>query len=81
MKDKTTPPENLLDARTVGHWLGIAISTVYDHVNRGTLPHVKLWSGERKAVIRFRREDVEEFIRQRSHGGSSADVNTKADSR
>ena len=58
--------ERLLDAREVASWLGIAISTVYDQAARGVLPHVALWRGHRRTVLRFRRCDIERFLLERS---------------
>ena len=63
---KTEELEPLLDAREVADWLGIAPSTVYDAVAKGYLPAVLMWKGQRRTLIRFRREDVEKFIKERS---------------
>jgi excisionase family DNA binding protein len=57
-------PDTLLDARTVARWLGIAVATVYEQAARGVLPTVRLWKGKRRTLIRFRRTDIDEFIRQ-----------------
>jgi hypothetical protein len=35
---------------------------VYDAVARGVL---KLWQGSRRTLIRFRRADIERFLRER----------------
>jgi len=61
-------PDTLLDARTVARWLGVAVATVYDQATRGVLQVVKLWNGKRRTLMRFRREDVEAFIRNRTAG-------------
>ncbi len=58
--------ETLLNANTVARWLGVAVTTVYDQAARGVIPHVRLWKGARRTLIRFRREDVENFLRDRA---------------
>lgn len=58
--------EALLDASTVARWLHVAVTTVYEQAARGVLPHVRLWKGTRRSLIRFRREDVENFLRDRA---------------
>ena len=59
-------PEPLVDATAVGRHLRVARSTVYDQVAKGLLPHVRLWSGARRTVIRFRMSDIEKFLRDRT---------------
>jgi excisionase family DNA binding protein len=63
-----TIPDNeaLVDATAVGRHLKVTKSTVYDQVSKGVLPHVRLWSGTRRTVIRFRMSEIEAFIRERS---------------
>ena len=56
----------LLTAEDVARILNIKVSTVYDGVYRGLLPAVRIWKGKRRTLIRFRRADVEEFIRERA---------------
>ncbi len=58
--------EALLDAPTVARWLKVATTTVYEQAARGVLPHIRLWKGARRTLIRFRRSDVEQFIRTRT---------------
>ncbi len=58
--------EKLWTAQQVAEVLSVKPSTVYDAVYRGVLPVVRLWKGRRRALIRFRRVDIEEFIRRRS---------------
>ena len=58
--------EPLLTAKDVATLLNIRKSTVYDAVEKGRLPAVSLWKGKRRTFLRFRRSDIEEFIRQRT---------------
>ncbi len=58
--------ESLLTAQQVAEILAIKPSTVYDAVYRGVLPVVRLWEGRRRTLVRFRRTDIVEFIRQRA---------------
>lgn len=68
---ETNENETLLDAAVVAKWLGVAPSTIYDQAARGVLPHVRLWKGSRRTVIRFRRDDIERFVRERTCGPRS----------
>lgn len=54
-------PERLLTPKEVAEWLGVTVSWVLDHASRRKprLESVKLGK-----LVRFRREDVEEFIRE-----------------
>lgn len=56
----------LLSAEEVARLLNIKVSTVYDAVARRRLPAVQLWKGNRRSLIRFRRQDIEDFIRART---------------
>jgi excisionase family DNA binding protein len=57
---------DLIDAAEVAVWLGVALSTVYDQATRGVIPHVRLWRRSRRTLIRFRRGDIETFVRDRT---------------
>ena len=52
-------PERLLTPVQVAEWLGVSVAWVLDHASRRRphLPSVKLGK-----VVRFRREDVENFV-------------------
>lgn len=54
-------PEKLLTPKEVAEWLGVTDSWVLDHASRRKpqLESVKLGK-----LVRFRREDVEDFIRE-----------------
>jgi len=55
----------LLTAHDVADRLNLKVSTVYDAAARGHLPFVRLWKGQRRSLIRFREEDLEQLIKQR----------------
>ena len=59
-------PNQLLTARQVAELLNIRISTVYALCRRRDLPHIRLSEGKRRALIRFRRADIEEMLRERT---------------
>jgi excisionase family DNA binding protein len=66
----------LLTVEEVSHLLRIKPATVYEAAASGRIPCVKLWRGRRKALVRFRLSDIQEFIARRSvpvkgaeHGG------------
>jgi len=56
----------LLAAQEVARLLHVRPSTVYALCRRRELPHVRLSQGRRRALIRFRLEDLERLIRERS---------------
>jgi excisionase family DNA binding protein len=58
--------DSLLTAQEVADLLRVRPVTVYAAAARGRIPCVTLWKGKRRNLVRFRREDVEEFIRLRS---------------
>jgi len=65
------PTENespLLTVEEVAKRLRLRPSTIYEAVAANRLPHIQLWRGRRKAVIRFRSEDLESFVRDRTFG-------------
>ena len=62
-------PELLLTAQQVSRRLNIRVATVYAAAYDGRLPCVRLWEGRRRALIRFRAEDIERLIQERSSGG------------
>jgi len=61
----------LLTAEEVAILLRIKVPTVYDAAARGHLPVVRLWTGRKRSLIRFRRDDIERLIRD---GGSDGPV-------
>ena len=58
------PP--LLTAKEVADLLRVKPTTVYEAAGQGRIPCVRLWTGRRKALVRFRRADIERLIRERS---------------
>ena len=54
----------LITVEEVSHLLHLKPATVYEAAADGRIPCVRLWRGKRKALVRFRRADIEEFIRQ-----------------
>jgi excisionase family DNA binding protein len=56
----------LLTVEEVSRLLCIKPATVYEAAAAGRIPCVKLWRGRRKSLVRFRRSDIEEFIRERT---------------
>lgn len=54
-------PSTLLDAAEVAAWLNVKESWVRKQASRGLLPHIKLGK-----YLRFRSEDIEGWLRERS---------------
>ena len=67
MEDVRSP---LLTAEEVAQLLRLKAATVYEAAASGRIPSVRLWKGRRKTLVRFRRDDIEELIRARTHRGS-----------
>ena len=60
-------PERLLTVEEVARLLSVKPGTVYDAASDGRLPVVRLWEGKRRSLLRFRREDIERIIRERTN--------------
>ena len=58
--------ETLLTSEQVAELLALKPQTVRDAAWRGRLPCVRLWQGKKKSLLRFRRSEIEAFIRERS---------------
>ncbi|HKZ20437.1 MAG TPA: helix-turn-helix domain-containing protein [Acidimicrobiia bacterium] len=52
----------LLTAEEVANLLRVKVSTIYDAAARGQLPVVRVWQGARRALVRFRRQDIERIL-------------------
>ena len=59
MESKSLPSEKLLTPREVASWLDVSVDWVQDHV---TAKEPRIASVRIGKLLRFRREDVEEFI-------------------
>jgi excisionase family DNA binding protein len=60
--------DHLLHARQIAEILNIRLSTVYALCRRGELVHIRLTEGRRRPLIRFRKEDLEKLLRDRTRG-------------
>lgn len=58
----------LINARRVAEILDVRISTVYALCRRGELVHIRLGEGRRRPLIRFRFEDLQALLEQRTIG-------------
>ena len=58
-------PDALLTAEEVAPLLRLKPSTIYEAASDGRLPCIRLWEGRRRALVRFRRSDIERLIRDR----------------
>ena len=56
----------LMTADEVAEDLRLKPATVYQAAAEGRIPSVRLWRGQRKALVRFRREDIEKLIEDRT---------------
>ena len=51
---------------------GAGVAEIYDWAARGILPHIRILAGKRRPVIRFRRSDLDRFLRERTVGNTSS---------
>ena len=58
--------DQLMTAEQVAHLLLLKPSTIRDAARRGKIPCVRLWTGKRKTLLRFKRSEIEQFIRERT---------------
>lgn len=58
--------DQLLTADDVANLLQLKPQTIRDAAWRGKLPCVRLWTGKKKTLLRFRREDIDRFINERA---------------
>ena len=58
--------EKLLTSEQVAEILSLKPQTVRDAAWRGKIPCVRLWTGKKKSLLRFRKSDIERFIRERT---------------
>ena len=63
--------EPLLTAEQVARILSVQVKTIYDAVSKGRLPHVLLWSGKNRHMIRFVRSEIEQMIKERTVVGKA----------
>jgi excisionase family DNA binding protein len=70
MTFKLDEAADLMTAEEVAGVLRLKPATVYQGAQDGKIPCVRLWKGNRRDLVRFRREDIERLIET---GTSSAD--------
>jgi excisionase family DNA binding protein len=58
--------DELLTPAQVAALLQVKAQTVRDAAARGALPCVRVWSGKRKTLLRFRKLDLLRFLEERS---------------
>jgi hypothetical protein len=59
----------LLTAEEVGRILRLRPATVYEAAADGRIPCIRLWKGRRKALVRFRRDQILNLINGIPPGG------------
>lgn len=56
---------SLLTADEVAERLRVKPATVYQAAADGRIPCIRLWTGNRRSLIRFRADDIESLIAER----------------
>ena len=57
----------LLKQEEIADMLDVSQATISRMCSSGDLPHIVLRAGKRKRVIRFRLEEIEKWLAQRTH--------------
>ena len=58
--------EKLLTAEQLAEYLQLKPQTIRDAAWRKKIPCVKLWAGKKKTLLRFKKSEIEDLVRQRS---------------
>ena len=58
--------EKLLTSEEVAELLSLKPQTIRDAAWRGKIPCVRLWTGKKKSLLRFKKSDIDELIQSRS---------------
>ena len=52
----------LLTAKELAEILRVRPSTIFSAAAAGRIPCIRIWTGQRRALIRFRRSDVDKLL-------------------
>ncbi len=58
--------EPLWTVEQVAKYWQVKPQTIRDAVWRGKIPCVKLWRGKKKSLLRFKKSDIEQFVKGRT---------------
>ncbi len=58
--------DKLLTSEEVAELLSVKPQTVRDAAWRGKIPCVRLWTGKKRSLLRFKRSDIDRLIEDRS---------------
>ena len=58
--------DDLMTAPEVAKRLRVRRSTVYAAAKRRAIPHIRVWQSGRRGLVRFRRKDIENLLRERT---------------
>lgn len=58
----------LLKAAEVAALLRVRLSTLYQLCRTGKIPHLRINEGARRALIRFEKSAIEDWLRERRQG-------------
>ncbi len=56
--------DKLLTAKQAADMFDVSVTTIYRMTYYGELPHIVLRRGKRKAIVRFKRESLEKFLKK-----------------
>ena len=63
--------ETLLTTAEVAKFLNVGIRTIRSAVTDRRIPHIRLWQGPRRSLLRFRLADIEQLIKERTERAKS----------
>ena len=73
-KPRETALQRLLKADEVADALGVRVSTVYEWVRMGYIPHIRLGTGQKKPCIRFELDEIKRWLADRKTQGRTSRV-------
>ena len=57
--------EALMRARDVANLMNLRVSSIYAMCDRNLIPHVRFTEGRKRALIRFKADEIQAFIENR----------------
>ena len=70
-KGEAAVADRLWTPKDLAEYLAVKPVTVYEWVKRRRVPHILLSAGKRKETVRFRRQDIDRWLKQRERGGKN----------
>ena len=66
--------KELLRAEQIAEILNLQTSTIYEWARMGYIPHIRLGTGKKKPCVRFSREAIEEWLKEKEKEGRTTRI-------